>query len=80
MSGDSTGDLQRLHPYAILAVGSSRRRGNHAAGWFADYIVEKGDTVMRSCCTLEDGINGWAPAGEEYVKLMDEYCEAVWTK
>jgi len=62
-----------------VAIGSSRGRGNRAAGWFADLIAEKGDTVMRSY-TLEEGIKGWAPAGEEYVKLMDEYCEAVWTK
>ena len=34
---------------------------------------------MKSC-TLEEGIKGWALAGEEYVKLMDEYHEAVWTK
>jgi arsenical-resistance protein 2 len=62
-----------------MAVGSSRGRGNRAAGWFADHITEKGDTVMRSY-TLGEGIKGWALAGEEYVKLMDEYCEAVWTK
>lgn len=74
----STTDLQRLHPNADLAVGTSRGRGNRAAGWFADYIAEQGDTVMRSC-TLEDGIKGWALAGEEYVELMDEYCKAVWT-
>ena len=34
---------------------------------------------MRSYA-LEEGIKGWALAGKEYVKLMDEYCEAVWTK
>jgi len=62
-----------------VAVGSSRGRGHRAAGWFADYVTEKGDTVMKSY-TLEEGIKGWAVAGEEYVKLMDEYCEAVWTK
>lgn len=62
-----------------MAVGSSRGRGHRAAGWFAGYVAEKGDAVMRSY-TLEEGIKGWASAGEEYVKLMDEYCEAVWTK
>jgi len=34
---------------------------------------------MRSY-TLEEGIKGWAPAGDEYIKLMDEYDEGVWTK
>lgn len=64
---------------ANLTAGSSRGRGNRAAGWFADFIAEKGDTLMKSQ-TLEEGIKGWAVAGEEYVKLMDEYDEAVWTK
>ena len=29
---------------------------------------------------LEAGINGWVHAGEDYVKLMDGYQEAVWKK
>ena len=29
---------------------------------------------------LEGGIKGWVCAGEEYVKLMDEYEAAVWEK
>lgn len=28
--------------------------------------------------TLEEGIKGWATAGEEYVKMMDEYDATVW--
>lgn len=27
---------------------------------------------------LVDGIKGWSNAGEEYVRLMDEYQEKVW--
>lgn len=27
---------------------------------------------------LEDGIKGWANAGEEYVKMMVEYDASVW--
>lgn len=30
--------------------------------------------------TLEDGIKGWAGAGEEYVQLIDEYQESAWRK
>jgi arsenical-resistance protein 2 len=63
----------------LVSAGSSRGRGNRAAGWFADYIAEKGDTDMRSSA-LEEGIKGWATAGDEYVKFMDEYKEEVWTK
>lgn len=49
------------------------------AGWFADYIEEQGDKVMRSFA-LEAGIDGWVHAGEDYVKLIDGYREAVWKK
>lgn len=61
----------------FLVVGSSRGRGPRAAGWFADCVAEKGDGGMRSC-VLEEGIKGWADAGEEYVERMDGYCEDVW--
>ncbi|KAI9854644.1 MAG: hypothetical protein M1824_000230 [Vezdaea acicularis] len=85
---------QSLYPaiptlYAVLAAakiarivwycGSSRGRGNRAAGWFGDYIEDQGDKVMKSFA-LEAGINGWAHAGEDYVKLMDGYQEAAWKK
>ena len=59
--------------------GSSRGRGNRAAGWFNDYIQDQNDTYMKSL-TLVDGIKGWSKAGEEYVQLMDEYQENVWLK
>ena len=52
--------------------GSSRGRGNRAAGWFDDYIQDQNDTAMKSLALL-DGIKGWRDAGEEYVGLMDEY-------
>lgn len=29
---------------------------------------------------MDEGIKGWACAGEEYVALMDEYEERVWRK
>ncbi|KAJ9150106.1 hypothetical protein NKR19_g5414 [Coniochaeta hoffmannii] len=61
----------------IWYCGSSRGRGNRAAGWFADYIAERGDSQMQSLVLLE-GIKGWATAGPEYVQWMDEYDQAVW--
>jgi len=65
--------------WAVLTTrtGSSRGRGNRAAGWFADYIAERGDSQMQSLVLLE-GIKGWATAGPEYVQWMDEYDQAVW--
>ena len=60
-----------------LIAGSSRGRGNRAAGWFADYIKEQNNTEMESRI-LEEGINGWATGGDEYVRMMDEYDAAVW--
>ncbi|KAH6714563.1 Rhodanese-like domain-containing protein [Leptodontidium sp. MPI-SDFR-AT-0119] len=61
----------------IWYCGSSRGRGNRAAGWFADYIKEQNNTEMESR-TLEGGIKGWATGGDEYVRMMDEYDAAVW--
>ena len=59
--------------------GSSRGRGNRAAGWFDDYIQDQKDPFMKSLA-LVDGIKGWSNAGEEYVRLMDEYQEDFWLK
>ncbi|KAI9801622.1 MAG: hypothetical protein M1825_003301 [Sarcosagium campestre] len=61
----------------IWYCGSSRGRGNRAAGWFADYIKEQNNTEMESRL-LEEGIKGWATGGEKYVRMMDEYDAAVW--
>ncbi|KAG9229910.1 Rhodanese-like domain-containing protein [Amylocarpus encephaloides] len=61
----------------IWYCGSSRGRGNRAAGWFADYIKEQNNTEMESR-TLEEGIKGWATGGDEYVRMMDEYDAAIW--
>jgi arsenical-resistance protein 2 len=58
---------------------SSRGRGNRAAGWFADYIADKGDSGMESLVLLE-GIRGWANAGGEYLQWMDEYDDTAWCK
>lgn len=62
-----------------LYLGSSSGRGTRAAGWFADYIVEQGETSMKSL-VLEGGIRGWATAGSEYTELMSEYDVSLWTK
>ncbi|KAL3463929.1 Rhodanese-like domain-containing protein [Aspergillus heterothallicus] len=61
--------------------GSSAGRGTRAAGWFADYLAEKGvaDGDVKSW-KLEGGIKGWVGAGEEYTKLMDGFDEKVWKK
>jgi len=50
-----------------------------AAGWLADYIEARADENMRSY-VLEGGISGWAHAGEEYVRFMDGFREAVWNE
>ncbi|ORY14695.1 Rhodanese-like domain-containing protein [Clohesyomyces aquaticus] len=63
----------------IWYCSSSKGRGNRAAGWFADYIADQGDTEMESLALLE-GISGWANAGGEYVELMEEYDEKAWVK
>jgi len=59
-------------------AGSSRGRGNRAAGWFGDHIAEHdGDAHMQSLVLL-DGVKGWATAGEEYVQWMDGYDATLW--
>ncbi|EHA55179.1 hypothetical protein MCOR27_007500 [Pyricularia oryzae] len=57
---------------------SSRGRGNRAAGWFSDYLADRGDGEMESLVLVE-GIKGWATSGDEFVEWMDEYEAAVWT-
>lgn len=59
--------------------GSSRGRGSRAAGWFEDYLHDQGNEAMGSY-TLLEGIAGWAGAGEEYTRLMDEYQKEHWRK
>ncbi|KAJ9161177.1 hypothetical protein NKR19_g2547 [Coniochaeta hoffmannii] len=62
----------------IWYCGSSRGRGNRAAGWFGDHIAEHdGDAHMQSLVLL-DGVKGWATAGEEYVQWMDGYDATLW--
>lgn len=56
------------------STGSSQHRGPQAAGWFVDYLEEKGDEGKgMESLVLEGGFNGWVSAGEEYVRLVDEY-------
>ncbi|KAH9904974.1 Rhodanese-like domain-containing protein [Xylariomycetidae sp. FL2044] len=61
----------------IWFCGSSRGRGTRAAGWFHDYITDRGDPGMKSVI-LAGGIKGWATAGGEFVAWMDGYDGAVW--
>lgn len=63
----------------FIHTASSRGRGNRAAGWFSDYIAEKGDAEMASLVLFE-GVKGWAKAGAEYVQWMDEYDEKAWSE
>lgn len=42
-----------------------------------DYIKDQGNPSIRSF-VLCGGIKGWAKAGVEYTKLMDEYQEDAW--
>ncbi|KAH6604035.1 hypothetical protein Trco_007481 [Trichoderma cornu-damae] len=63
----------------IWYCSSSRGRGSRAAGWFRDYIDERGDNDMESVVLLE-GIKGWATAGSEFVNWMDKYDAAFWAK
>lgn len=59
--------------------GSSRGRGTRAAGWFDDYLREQGSEQIGSYILFE-GITGWASAGDEYTRLMDEYQKEHWRK
>ncbi|CAN9139539.1 unnamed protein product [Alternaria alternata] len=61
----------------IWYCGSSQHRGLRAAAWMNDYIKEQGNPDIRSFMLL-GGIKGWANAGAEYTRLMDEYQEDVW--
>ena len=61
-----------------MSTASSRGRGNRAAGWFSDYIADRGDGEMESL-VLTEGIKGWATSGGEFVEWMDEYEGAAWT-
>lgn len=63
--------------WGLIRAASSKGRGNRAAGWFEDYIGERGDAWMESL-VLEGGIKGWVGAGGEYVAFVDEYVEGVW--
>ncbi|KAI9792099.1 MAG: hypothetical protein M1816_003081 [Peltula sp. TS41687] len=63
--------------HVVFYCGSSRGRGPRAAGWFEDHIRLRGDGSMKSWVLLE-GIKGWAGAGSDFTRLMDEYDEKVW--
>lgn len=62
-----------------MNVGSSQGRGTRAGGWLADYFAEHDSTGMQSL-VLEGGIKGWVKSGEEYLKYVEGYDEAVWKK
>jgi hypothetical protein len=63
----------------IRLSGSSRGRGTRAAGWFQDLIEDRQVSGITSAILL-DGITGWARAGEEYTRLMEEYVPEHWLK
>jgi arsenical-resistance protein 2 len=63
----------------MFSKGSSRGRGNRAAGWFQDLLTEKGDHDVTSLVLVE-GIAGWEKGGTEYTKLIDEYDPEAWHK
>lgn len=60
-------------------AGSSRGRGTRAAGWFDDLVTDKRDADMKSL-TLDEGVKGWATAGERYQKFMIGFDVGVWAK
>jgi arsenical-resistance protein 2 len=62
-----------------LPTATSRKRGNLAAGWFADFLSEQGDSEIESFALL-GGVLGWATAGEEFTDLMEGYEEEVWKR
>ncbi|KAK5289427.1 hypothetical protein LTR99_011258 [Exophiala xenobiotica] len=62
----------------IFYCGSSQHRGSRAAGWFDDLIKDRQVVGVRSFI-LRDGVGGWARAGEEYTRMMDEYDAQIWT-
>jgi len=59
--------------------GSSKGRGSRAAGWFDDLIHDRNLSNINSVILL-DGVAGWAKAGEDYTKMMDEYDAEGWSK
>jgi len=66
-------------PYVIWYCGSSKGRGNRAAGWFADHLSEKAGNKMQSM-VLVGGIQEWVNGGEEFTKLVEEYQAEIWRK
>ncbi|KAL5597127.1 hypothetical protein FOBRF1_010920 [Fusarium oxysporum] len=58
---------------------TSRKRGNHVAGWFTDFIQGKDDSDIESYALFE-GVLGWATAGREFTDLMEGYDEEVWRR
>ena len=63
----------------MSSKGSSRGRGNRAAGLFQDLLAEKGDDDIVSLVLVED-IADCAKGGAEYTKLIDEYDPEAWHK
>jgi arsenical-resistance protein 2 len=60
-----------------LVSGASNGRGPRCAGWFTDYIAEKGDDSIRSL-TLEGGIKGWVKAEGKFTQNVDGYEPEYW--
>ncbi|ETI25433.1 hypothetical protein G647_02206 [Cladophialophora carrionii CBS 160.54] len=62
----------------IWYCGSSKGRGTRACGWFQDLLDDRQVSGITSAILL-DGITGWARAGDEYTRLMEEYDAERWS-
>ncbi|OQV03047.1 Rhodanese-like domain-containing protein isoform 1 [Cladophialophora immunda] len=61
----------------IWYCGSSKGRGTRASGWFQDLLDDQQVSGMTNAILL-DGLAGWARAGDEYTRLMEEYDPEKW--
>ena len=68
---------QHAHVLKTLVSGASNGRGPRCAGWFADYITEKGDDSIQSLI-LEGGIKGWVKAEGKFTQNVDGYEPEYW--
>ncbi len=69
--------LCAAHGHGLCHTGSSKGRGTRACGWFQDLLDDRQVSGITSAILL-DGITGWARAGDEYTRLMDEYDAERW--
>jgi arsenical-resistance protein 2 len=67
------------------SIGSSNGRGPRCAGWFADYVAQRGEQeglpesmVEPRVYTLDGGIKGWVAGGPPYRAIIDSFDENYW--